>query len=406
MKKKLTASLLALTLACSMTACGSKPAEKPQETEPKQGIAGDTNNDGQIDMGVDEDVKVDQENTAEHMDSFEASTSGKWEAMFTPVDIEGRAIQMADFDLTPTAEELEAMKKEPAYGQKILYYMADGCTAGPTVAAHLGYYEEAGLESEGVKGNSYTEALGSNQATVAVGHIATMLVPITNNVDLTFVGGAHIGCKSLYVLADSEYNTTEDLKGTAISAPNGIGKSDYNITCLLLDADGINPQEDVNITAVSADACLKAMANGEISAALLSDTFAYGLVKDGTLKCVRSLLDEDFQDENCCVIAMNRTFVKKNPVIAKKVTQAVQKAHAYMRDNPEEATQMLLDQGWNGGSYEMNVMLNNSLQFGLDQDFTEVSLRDVVERYVRLGLIQNMDDVDEIMSIAWTPVLD
>ena len=67
---------------------------------------------------------------------------------------------------------------------------------------------------------------------------------------------------------------------------------------------------------------------------------------------------------------------------------------------------MLLDQGWNGGSYEMNVMLNNSLQFGLDQDFTEVSLRDVVEKYVRLGLIQNMDDTDEIMSIAWTPVLD
>lgn len=54
----------------------------------------------------------------------------------------------------------------------------------------------------------------------------------------------------------------------------------------------------------------------------------------------------------------------------------------------------------------MNVMLNNSLQFGLDQDFTEVSLRDVVEKYVRLGLIQNMDNTDEIMSIAWTPVLD
>ena len=233
-----------------------------------------------------------------------------------------------------------------------------------------------------------------------------MLVPITNNVDITFVGGAHIGCKSLYVLADSEYNTTEDLKGTNISAPNGIGKSDYNITCLLLDADGIDPQEDVNITAVSADACLTAMTNGEISAALLSDTFAYGLVKDGTLKCVRSLLDEDFADENCCMIAMNRTFVKENPVISKKITQAVQKAHSYMRDNSEEATQMLLDQGWNGGSYEMNVMLNNSLQFGLDQDFTEVSLRDVVEKYVRLGLIQNMDNTDEIMSIAWTPVLD
>ena len=233
-----------------------------------------------------------------------------------------------------------------------------------------------------------------------------MLVPITNQVDLTFTGGAHIGCKSLYVLADSEYETTEDLKGTTISAPNGIGKSDYNITCLLLDADGIDPKKDVQISAVTADACITAMTNGEISAALLSDTFAYSMVKDGTLKCVRSLLDDDFADENCCMIAMNRTFTKENPVISKKITQAVQKAHAYMRDNPEEATKMLIEQGWNGGDYEMNVMLNNSLQFGLAQDFTEVSLRDVVEKYVKLGLIESMDNVDEIMDLAWTPVLD
>ena len=68
-------------------------------------------------------------------------------------------------------------------------------------------------------------------------------------------------------------------------------------------------------------------------------------------------------------------------------------------------TTMLMDEGLNGGNYEMNVMLNNSLQFGTNQEFAEKSLRTVVEKYVRLGLIQNMDNVDEIMSIAWTPVL-
>jgi len=392
--KKLMSILLVLAMTFALCACGSKE---------EAGVAGDTNNDGQADMGTVEDVEVNE--ASEHMNSWEASTSGNWEAMFTPIEMEGRAIDMANMDLTPTADELAAMEKEPAYGEPVLYYMADGCTAGPTVAAHLGYYEEAGLTCEGVVGNSYTEALGAGQATVAVGHIATMLVPATNGVDLTFVGGAHIGCKSLYVLADSDYDTTEDLKGTAISVPNGIGKSDYNITCLLLDADGIDPQKDVTLTAVTADACLTAMENGEISAALLSDTFAYSMVKDGTLKCVRSLLDEDFADENCCIIAMNGTFTKENPVISKKIVQAVQKAHSYMRENPEEATQMLLDQGWNGGNYEMNVMLNNSLQFGLDQDFTEKSLTDVVNKYVKLGLITNMDNVDEIMEIVWTPVL-
>ena len=143
----------------------------------------------------------------------------------------------------------------------------------------------------------------------------------------------------------------------------------------------------------------------EISAALLSDTFAYAMVKEGKLKCIRSLLDTDFADENCCVLAMNRTFVLENPVHAKKIVQAVQKAHAWMRENADEATTLLLDRGWNGGNYEMNIMINTSLQFGLADDFTAVSLRDVVERYVRLGLITSMDDVDEIMGLAWNPVL-
>lgn len=406
--KKYLILVLALMMALSLAACGQPAAENnpPAATEPA------TSTPAATEPNVPEATEPATPETPEpvvpaegHLNSYEASTTGRWEAMFTPIDMADRAIGMADLDLTPTADELAAMQAEPAYGEKILYYMMDACNSGPIIAAELGYYEEAGLEAEGVKGNSYTEALGTGQATVAVGHIATMLVPITNGVDLTFVGGAHIGCKSLYVLAGSNYNTTADLKGTAISVPNGIGASDYNITALLLDADGIDPRKDVELTAVSTDACVAAMENGEISAALLSDTFAYKMVKEGKLKCIRSLLDADFAGDNCCIIAMNRTFVQENPIISRKVVQAVQKAHCWMRENPEDASQKLMDLGLSGDNYEMNVMLNNSLQFGLAQDFTGTSLHKVVEKYVRLGLITSMDNVDDIMELAWTPVL-
>jgi NitT/TauT family transport system substrate-binding protein len=162
---------------------------------------------------------------------------------------------------------------------------------------------------------------------------------------------------------------------------------------------------DVNLMQVSSDACVTAMENGEISAALFSDSYVYALVKEGKLRCVRSLLDSDFADNNCCVMTMNSSWVKENPVHAKKVVQAVQKAHSFMRLNPDEATKYLLEKGWNGGDFDMNVMINNSLQFGLADDFTAVSLKDVVSRYVRLGLITNMDNVDEIMDLAWSPCL-
>ena len=341
----------------------------------------------------------------DHLDAPEASASGNWEALFVPIDLEGRGIDLTDMDLTPTAEEAAAMQQEPAYGKPVIFFMADGCTAGPMMANYLGYYEEAGLTAEGVKGSSDVEALGTGQAHVAVGMMAKMLVPITNGVDITFVGGGHIGCKSLYVLADSAYNTTEDLKGTKISTPNGIGKSDYNITALLLDADGIDFTSDVELVQVSSDACVTAMENGEISAALLGDTFAYPMVKDGKLKCIRSQLDTDFADKVCCVVAMNGTFVKENPVTAKKVVQAVQKAHSWMRKNTEDSVRILLDQGWNGGNYEMNVLINNSLQFGLTDEFTSNSLKYFIERYVAKGLITSMDNLDEIYELAWHPVL-
>lgn len=402
--KKLVAMGLALILALSLCACAAnEPAGTTEGETTASTVIADSNNDGQIEVGTVEDVEVNE--ASEHLDAAEASASGNWEALFVPIDIEGRAIDMANVDLTPTAEELEAMKKEPAYGRPIYYFMSDGCTSGPTMADHLGYYKEAGLTAEGVKGSSDVEALGTDQVDVATGMMAKMLVPITNGVDITFVGGAHIGCKSLYVLADSDYNTTADLKGQKISAPNGIGKSDYNITALLLDADGIDYSKDVELVQVSADACVTAMENGEIASALLSDTFAYSMVKDGKLKCIRSQLDSDFANRTCCVMAMNGTFVKENPTIAKKVAQAVQKAHSWMRDNSDEATKVLMDMGWNGGNYEMNIMINNSLQFGLSDEFTGETLKDFIGRYIRLGLITSMDNADEVLKLAWTPIL-
>lgn len=303
---------------------------------------------------------------------------------------------------TELSEE-EAWKLEPAYGETVHYWLSDGCTSAPAVADELGYFEELGLKAEGVKGDSDVEALGTGATDIAVGHIAKQLVPATNGVDLVFVGGAHTGCKSLYVLGDSSYQSTEDLKGLKISVPNGIGKSDYNITARLLDADGIDPLNDVELTPVETSACVPAMKNGEIAAALLSDTYAYHMVEDGTLRKVRSMLDEDI-NQICCAITMNGTFVKENPITAKKMVQAVKKALTWMNANPEECTDLLIKMGLNSDDREMNIEINKSLQFGPDDAYTESQLREIAEDYLRIGLCTTTDDADTIMSKYWVPL--
>ena len=402
--KRLFALLLALAMVLSLAACGAPEPETP-EAKPDSKDTALVDSKGQISVGVAEDVEVNRSDV--HMDAVEASSSGNWEAMFVPIEDPIRNSDYLNFDLTPTAEEKAAMEKEPMFGQTIKYMMLDGCSSGTSMAEIMGYYEEAGLNVEGFKGDSYVEALGTGHVQVAICHIATCLVPITNGVDITFGGGAHLACKSLYALADSEYKTTEDLRGTNISVPNGIGASDYNITSLMLDDDGINPQADVNLVQVSADACIAAMENGEISAALLSDVYAYGMVKDGKLRCVSSMLDSDYAEVGiCCALSMSATFVRENPVHAKKLGQAIQKALSYMRQDVEGATDILLDNGLMSGDREMNIMINDSQQFGLSAEFAGAELREIIERYIRLGLITNMDNVDEIMDLAWMPVCD
>lgn len=299
--------------------------------------------------------------------------------------------------------EEEAMKLEPAYGTELHYMMGSGCTAGPAVADLKGFYKELGLNVTGVKAESDVEALGTGQVEINVGHIAKQFVPATNGVDIVFVGGAHSGCKTLFVLADSPYQTLEDLKGTKVSTPNGIGKSDYNITARLFIADGIDPLHDVELTPVETDACVPAMQNGEISAALLSDTYAWSLVNDGLLRPIRSMLDEDL-GQLCCVITMNGTFVKENPIHAKRLVQAVKKAHRWMADEVEEATDFMLENNLNSGDRQMNIEQNDKQKFGPEDSFAESQLRLIAEDYLEYGLMTTTDDVDTIMEKYWMPL--
>ena len=303
--------------------------------------------------------------------------------------------------------EEEAWKLEPAYGQKLYYYTGMSCTSAVNLADHLGYYKDAGLDVEGFKGDSDVEAIGTGSAQIAIGHIAKATVPATNGVGLTFVGSAHLlqGCKALYVLADSNYNHYEDLVGQKISVPNGIGASDYTITARLLLEAGVNPLTDVTLTAVAQDACVAAMQNGEIEAALLSETFGYPLIQQGILRKIDSA-DGNSTNELCCIIMMNPDFIAENPITAAKLASCVKKALKYMGDNPEESTKILMDLGLNpADKYDMNLELNKLMSFGMQSDeYTAEQLKSIAEDYIEVGLITATQDADAVVEQLWTPL--
>ena len=306
-------------------------------------------------------------------------------------------------------EELEAMKNEPAYAEGFTYFESGGCTSAPFMADHLGYFEKYGIKAEAYRGgDSWKEAIGTNAAQVAVNHIATCLVPAANDVNYAIVNGAMIGCQSLWVLGDSEYNSLEDLKGKKISAPNGIGNSSYNIGARFFDADGIDPLTEVEFVQVETSACIAAMENGEIAAVVSGDMWAWDMWKSGQLKWLRSITwDEDFQDEPCCVTILNKDFIKENPLMAKYITKAVYEAQAWMGKNVEEATQIQIDAGLLTGELDKLVECMETYQWGtVDNAFTERALQEITEDYIRLGLLTTMKDADKVMEKIWWPQYD
>ena len=301
-------------------------------------------------------------------------------------------------------EDWEAMQKEPAFGTELNYLFNGGaCVSAKYLAEELGYYEEYGINATYVQGGSVVETVGSGKCMWGTDHIATMLVPVTNGVD---VAGAHIGCKSIYVPADSDIQTVEDLKGKKIAIHDGIGNSDQNICYRLLDEYGVDPTTDVEFVQIEDNAATVAgMENGEVDATIFSDYFVMANYPDDMRMICSITYSPEFQDEACCVTAMNNDFLEKNPVHAKYIVKAIKRAGEYARLNSEDAVQLMYDTDKMTGDQAVQQKFWDSLHFGLSDAFTEQSLREIAEDYLRLGIITKKDlTVDEIMEMAWTEV--
>lgn len=304
-------------------------------------------------------------------------------------------------------EDWEAMQKEPVFGTEINYLFNGGaCVSAKYLAEKLGYYEEYGINATYLEGSSVVDVVGTGQCQWGTDHIATMLVPVTNGVNMTFVCGAHMGCKSIYVFNDSDIKTAEDLKGKTIAIHDGIGNSDQNTIYRLLDTEGVNPTQGIEYSNIEdSSATVAAMENGEVDASIFSDYFVISTYKDKMRKVASITPVDGFTGEVCCVTAMNNDFIKENPVHAKYVVKAIKRAGQYARLNPEEAVQILYDNDKMTGEKEDQLEFWNSLHFGLSDAITEQALGNIASDYIRLGVITNKDmTAEKVMDAAWNNI--
>ena len=314
-------------------------------------------------------------------------------------------VDVSDCPAGVTEADWAAMKAEPAFGTEINYMFNGGaCVSAKYLAEQLGYYKEYGINATYVQGASVVEAVGTGQCMWGTDHIATMLVPVTNGVNMTFVAGAYIGCKSVYVPADSPIQTVQDLVGKKVAIHDGFGNSDQNICYRLFDEYGVDPTKDVEFLDIAdSSATVAAMENGEVDASIFSDYFVLANYPEDMRMICSLTFSPEFQDEPCCVTAMNNDFIKNNPVHAKYVVKAIKRAGEWARLNSEDAVQLMYDTDKMTGEPANQQQFWDSLHFGLSDAFTEKALREIADDYIRLGIISKPGmTVDDVMALAWT----
>lgn len=320
------------------------------------------------------------------------------------VEEKNSKLTISDVDLKDSKLD-EKWKKEKAYGRKLIVNFDGGLCASTLGIAHAkGYFAKEGLDTEVVNNPEPKDAIATGKIDVMVEHISTSLITLVNGLGITFTTAVNTGCRTMFVLKDSNIKTTKDLEGKIVGVHGGIGSGDHNISLRFFAKDNVD-QTKVKFKPVESQVLIQAMKNGEISACVLSDQYAKKFVDQGVIRSIRSItFDEDFKTEPCCVLILNKKFVEENPITAAKITNAHKKASNWVEDNKEQAADIIKANNWGSGDKDTDIHFLKTYSFKISDKQTEKSLNDIIKDYKKFGLIDKNKDPKDILQKAWKPL--
>jgi NitT/TauT family transport system substrate-binding protein len=215
------------------------------------------------------------------------------------------------------------------------------CLAPALLAKEQGIYERFGLDVDLMNFAGSTdqmlEAISTGKADAGVGMILRWIKPLEQGFDVRLIAGTHGGC--IRVLGSRRAGITdaiESLRGKTVglSEISGAGR---NALAVLLKANGLDPNRDVEWKAFPAPLLAAAIAKGEIHAFVDADPIAYILQKNsgGDLVEVLSNLSAPWQNRVCCVVGASGDLLRRDRDSARALAQSLTTAASICSQNPE-----------------------------------------------------------------------
>jgi NitT/TauT family transport system substrate-binding protein len=215
------------------------------------------------------------------------------------------------------------------------------------------YAAEELLRAEGLTDIRYLEAasdadtaqmIASGEGDFTLNFASQFVAAIDRGAPITVLAGVHVGCFELF--ASSAIRGIADLRGKRVGAQS-LGSSAQVFLGALAAGIGLDPARDIRWVTDPAEKPLELFAAGKIDAYLGVPPEPQELRARGFDHVVlNSAVDRPWSQYFCCMLTGNTAFVRKNPVVTKRVLRAILKAADLCVTEPALIARRIVDRGF------------------------------------------------------------
>jgi NitT/TauT family transport system substrate-binding protein len=237
-------------------------------------------------------------------------------------------------------------------------------------------------------GSNSPEGIARGEVDFGVNFASVLVAGLDHGVELTVLGGVHVGCFELFVNEGSRSIT--ELKGKRVGI-TFLGSPGHLFFAAMAAHVGIDPARDLHwVTSDRPVGPMELFTNGKVDAFLgfPPDPQELRTQNIGHV-IVNSAMDRPWSQYFCCMLAGNREFVRKNPVATKAVLRAILKAADLCVSEPARAARRLVDGGFTP-RYDYALQTLNEVPYDKWREYDpEDTIRFYSLRLHEIGMIRS-----------------
>jgi NitT/TauT family transport system substrate-binding protein len=263
------------------------------------------------------------------------------------------------------------------------------CTAPQYVAEEL-------LRAEGftdvryvrlAPGNNAPDGIARGEVDFGLNFASVLVSALDQGVQMTVLGGVHVGCFELFV--NEESRSLIELKGKRVGITY-LGSPGHLFLAAMAAHVGIDPGKDLHWVTSNKPVAMDLFTSGKVDAFLGFPPDPQELRSQHIGRViVNSAVDRPWSQYFCCMLAGNRAFVRKYPIATKAVLRAIVKAADLCAAEPARAARLLVDGGFTP-RYDYALQTLNEIPYDKWRDYDpEDTIRFYALRLHEAGIIKS-----------------